>query len=107
MANTFKNSLLNDVGTSYVDIYQCPVDKKAIIIEVDVCNKVQAFLTCDVVIEKASTDYHVVSSAPVPVGGTLSVVSGQKIVLESEDKIKVKVSATAAADVICSILEDV
>ena len=54
-----------------------------------------------------STDYHVVSSAPVPVGGTLSVVSGQKIVLESEDKIKVKVSATAAADVICSILEDV
>lgn len=107
MANTFRNSLLADVGTAYSTIYECPVDTKSIIIEVDVCNKTQAFVTVDVTIEQSGTDYSMVHAAPVPVGGTLSVVSGQKIVLTGTDKIKIKSSANTSVDVICSILEDV
>lgn len=107
MANTFRNSLLADVGTAYTDIYTCPASLKSIIIEVDVCNKTQAYVTVDVAIEKAGADYQMVHAAPVPVGGTLSVVSGQKIVLEDGDKIKIKSSTPVSVDVICSILEDV
>lgn len=107
MANTFRNSLLADVGTSYTDIYTCPTGIKSIIIEVDVCNKTESYVTVDVTLEKASADYQMVHAAPVPVGGTLSVVSGQKIVLEGDDKIKIRSSANTSIDVICSILEDV
>ena len=45
-------------------------------------------------------------NAPVPVGSALKAVSGQKIVLNGDDKIQVYASA-ATVDVIASILEDV
>lgn len=107
MANTFRNSLLADVGTAYTDLYTSPTGIKSIIIEVDVCNKTESYITVDVAIEKGGADYLMVNKAPVPVGGTLSVVSGQKIVLEGDDKIKIRSSANTSLDVICSILEDV
>ena len=54
----------------------------------------------------------VVKDAPVPVGGTLKVISGQKLVLESHadnsnDKIYAYSSGASAVDVITSVLEDV
>jgi len=47
-----------------------------------------------------------VKNAPVPVGSALKAVSGQKIVLNGDDKIQVYASA-ATVDVVASILEDV
>ena len=54
----------------------------------------------------------VVRNAPVPVGSTLKVISGQKLVLESSsatvhDKILAWCSSTENVDVIASVLEDV
>ena len=54
----------------------------------------------------------VVRDAPVPVGGSLKVISGQKLVIESQhntvnDKIFVYSSAANAVDCIASVLEDV
>ncbi len=54
----------------------------------------------------------VVRDAPVPVGGSLKVISGQKLVIESQhanvnDKIFVTASAANAVDCIASVLEDV
>ena len=54
----------------------------------------------------------VVRDAPVPVGGSLKVISGQKLVIESahanvNDKIFVSSSAANAVDCIASVLEDV
>ena len=54
----------------------------------------------------------VVKDAPVPVGGALKVIAGQKLVLESlhanvNDKIYAYASAANACDVIASVLEDV
>ena len=107
MANVFRNALNKDVGTSFVEVYECPVDKKSIVIELDVCNKTNSFVTVVASIEKSGTDYAIIHNAPVPVGGTLSIISGQKVVLEAGDKIKVKSNTATALDVICSILEDV
>jgi len=55
---------------------------------------------------------HVVKDAPVPVGGTLKVISGQKLVLEStaansNDKIYAYCTAANSIDCIASVLEDV
>ena len=54
----------------------------------------------------------VVKDAPVPVGGALKVIAGQKLVLESltanvNDKIYAYASGASACDVIASVLEDV
>ena len=42
MANVFTNGLARDVGTSPATIYTTPASKKSIVIELDVCNKINA-----------------------------------------------------------------
>ena len=54
----------------------------------------------------------VVKDAPVPVGGSLKVISGQKLVLESQhanvnDKILIYSSSANSCDVIASVLQEV
>ena len=56
-----------------------------------------------IVIYKA---FHIVKDAPIPPQSTLKIVSGQKVVLNSNDKVLVYGSA-ATLDVVASILEDV
>ena len=50
--------------------------------------------------------FHIVKDAPIPPQSTLKIVSGQKVVLNSNDKVLVYGSA-ASLDVVASILEDV
>jgi hypothetical protein len=107
MANVFKNELRRNVGSTEETLYQVPVDNKSIIIELDVCNTTNGSVTCDVFITKGGLDFFVVKGAPVPVGGSLQVISGQKIVLEAGDTLKIKSSTAASLDAIVSILEDV
>ena len=56
-----------------------------------------------IVIYKA---YHIIKDAPIPVSSTLKVISGQKVVLNNDDKILCYAS-TGTVDAIASILEDV
>ena len=54
----------------------------------------------------------IVKDAPVPVGGSLKVISGQKLVIESahanvNDKLYVYTSAASAVDAIGSVLQEV
>ena len=94
MANDFKSatatSLAIDSGT-YTTLYTAPGSKTSIILEVDIANKHSADI----------------KAAPVPIGGALKVVSGQKIVMETGDVLKAAASVASAADAVVSILEDV
>lgn len=56
-----------------------------------------------IVIYKA---YHIVKDAPVPSGATLKVVAGQKVVLNSNDKVIAHASG-ANCDIIAGILQEV
>ncbi len=56
-----------------------------------------------IVIYKA---YHIVKDAPVPASSTLKIVAGQKIVLNSNDKVIAYASA-ATCDVVAGILQEV
>ena len=49
----------------------------------------------------------VVKDAPIPVGGTLKVISGQKLVLEASDTLYAYCTGANSADVIASVLADV
>ena len=107
MANTFKNSLARNVGTSAVTVYTAPSTKNSICIELDVCNTTNAGVTCNAYITSGGNDYYIVKNAPVPVGGSLQVIAGQKIVLTNLDALKVVSSTASSLDIIASILEDV
>ena len=112
MANDFKSatatSLAIDSGT-YTTLYTAPSAKTSIILEVDIANKHTADITVNVLISDSSggNDAFIVKEAPVPIGGALKVVSGQKIVLETGDVLKAAASVATAADAVVTILEDV
>lgn len=107
MANTFKNALARNVGTSAVTVYTAPSAKNAICIELDVCNTTNSGVTVDAYITSSSNNYYIVKGAPVPVGGSLQIIAGQKIVLSNTDALKVVSSTASSLDIIASILEDV
>ena len=106
MVNDFKNAQAVGV-TSVTTIYTAPAAKTSILLELDIANTSTNVVEASVEIfdTSASTDAFLVKNAPVPAGGTLQVVAGQKVILEATDI--VKVTATGAVDVVAAILEDV
>jgi hypothetical protein len=124
MANDFKSfskqNVAIDSGT-YSTLYTVPYTAtpvESILLEIDVANThASNDITVDVKVNKNSggtggtDDIFIVKAAPVPVGGALKVVSGQKIVLMSTatgaDTVTVAASAASSADCIVSLLEDV
>jgi hypothetical protein len=106
MANDFKNAQNTNVTTA-ATVYTAPANKDSIILELDIANTSASAVTAsaEILDSSAGTDAYIVKDAPVPAGGTLQVISGQKVILETGDSIRV--SASGACDVICSILEDV
>ena len=106
MANDFKG--VQSVGvTSVTTVYTAPASKDSIILELDIANTTASAVTAsaEVLDSSASTDAHIVKDAPIPAGSSLQVISGQKVILETGDSIRV--TASGACDVVCSILEDV
>lgn len=107
MANVFTNGLVRDIGTSPVNVYITPASKKSIIIELDVCNKLSASIQVDAFITSSGNDFYLVKGAPIPAGGTLQLISGQKMVLKANEILKVVSNTATSVDAIASILEDV
>jgi hypothetical protein len=106
MANTFKNFLSKNVGTSASTVYTCPSATQTTVIGFSVANTTSSPITCDAYITSSAVDYYLIKSGVVPVGGSLVVVGGdQKVVLEAADVLKVATSAASSADAIASVLE--
>lgn len=106
MANTFKNSFASAVGTSAVSVYTCPAATQSTIIGLSIGNITNSPITCDVYVTSSATNYYMVKTATVPVGGALVPIGGdQKLVLEVGDILKVASSVASSADVIVSYLE--
>ena len=113
MANNFKNAFATSVSTnsaSPTTVYTSNNGSavNSILIELDVANTADSGVTVAVLIydSSADTEYHIVKNAPVPAGGALKVVSGQKVVLNGDDEVRVYASASTV-DVVASVLEDV
>ena len=124
MANDFKSfskaNIAIDSGT-YSTIYTVPYTAtpvESILLEIDIANThATDDITVDVKINKNSggtggtDDVFIVKQAPIPTGGALKVVSGQKIVMMSTstgvDTVTVAASVANSADCIVTVLEDV
>ena len=113
MANNFKNAFATSVSTnssSPTDVYTSNNGSacNSILIELDISNTGTSAVQVTVLLGDSSANaaFHIIKNAPIPVGSALKVVSGQKIVLNGDDKIQVYASA-ATVDVVASILQDV
>ena len=106
MANDFKNAKAVNV-TSQTTVYTAPSSKDSIVLELDIANVTSSAVTASAKLYDATdtTLAHIVKDAPIPSGGALQVISGQKVVLMTGDYLCVV--ASGAVDVVCSILEDV
>ena len=120
MANDFKSFTKSNIAkddTAYSVLYTALLNKETILLEIDIANTSGSDITVDCKLNKNSggtggvDDIFIVKSAPVPAGGALKVVSGQKIVMMSTstgaDTVTVAASVANAADCIVSLLEDV
>ena len=121
MANEFRNRTLTGVGTSATILYATPDGKTSIMLELDIANTTQNVVEATVELLDYSdatgggvgTNWkHIVKNAPVPSGGSLMVIAGQKIVLEERsggtgDSVRVTASTANALDVVAAVLEDV
>jgi hypothetical protein len=113
MANNFKNAFATSVSTSSgspTTVYTANNGSavNSILIELDIANTGTSGVTATVLVYDSSgtASYHIVKNAPIPAGSSLKVVSGQKIVLNGDDEIRVYASASTV-DVVASVLEDV
>jgi len=106
MANDFKNAKAVGV-TSQTTVYTAPASKDSIVLELDIANTTASAVTASAKLYDATDAAlaHIVKDAPIPSGGALQVISGQKVVLMRGDYLCVIASGTV--DVVCSVLEDV
>jgi len=106
MANTFKNSTLQAVGTTNQNVYVTPAATQTTIIGMTVANILNNSITANVYINAAGSNVHMLRNATIPPGGALVPIGGdQKLVLEAGDYLHVNTSVSSSADVIVSLLE--
>lgn len=105
---TFKNAIVASVGTTASNVY-VSTGQTSILLELDLANRTGSAITANVTIRDVSegTSAFIVQSAPIPAGGALQVVSGQKIVLESGDYVQIQSSAASSLDGVGSVLQGV
>jgi hypothetical protein len=113
MANTFKT--VTKAGVTTVDtIYTVAASTTTVVLGVMVGNTTTSQITATVTLssdtaaragnnDEPNQDVELVTNAPIPVGGTLELLSGNKIVMETTDVLKL--TASGAADIAVSIME--
>jgi len=108
MANDFKRKLSRSVGTSLTAVgsYTVGASTQTTVIGLTVANTTASQVLVDATVNDGSNDTYIVKSAPVPAGGSLVIIGGdQKVVLETNDSIKVKSDTASSVDAVMSILE--
>jgi len=110
MANTFKLKTKAGV-TSQATVYTVPTTNTptTIILGLVLGNTTASGITATVTLTTDTSDtetngeVELVTNAPIPVGSSLEILSGSKVVMQTTDILKV--SASGACDVALSILE--
>ena len=109
MANTLKNVIQNDIGTTLTSVYTVPSSTTTILIGLTLANTLanqQINVSVSVTDTSAGVTSYIVKNAAVAPGGALVPVGGdQKIILEATDVLKVQSSAATSLDVIASVVE--
>ena len=108
MANTFKLKTKAGIDASLATVYTVPGSTKTVIIGLTIANVKGSSVTADAQIVTASSsgenadDVYLVKNIPLPTGSSIEIMSGNKIVLQTGDIVKIKGSTTDAVDALLS-----
>tara|TARA_B100001115_G_scaffold72890_1_gene53583 strand:- start:865 stop:1191 length:327 start_codon:yes stop_codon:yes gene_type:complete len=106
MANTFKLKTKKNVGITTADVYTVPAATTTVVIGITLANISGAGCLVGIGLERASSDdIKLLKNAPIPHGSSLEFMQGNKIVLETTDKITVESDANNSIDVALTIME--
>ncbi len=98
---------MSSVADTTDALYTVPSSTTTIILGLTLCNvhTAQVLATVEVVDTSASVTSTVIKNAPIPVGGSLEIMSGNKIVVETTDVVKVSSSVADKISATMSIME--
>ena len=110
MANTFKSDTKANVVTAVITDNTAVVvtaggSSTLVLLSVLLSNKVAASTDVDVYLESGGDDVYLLRNAPVPAGSSLEVISGSKIIMEANDKLRIRAGTTNAIDATVSYLD--
>ena len=110
MANTFKSAASGST-TTIQTLYTCPGSTTTIVLGLLLCNNDTSQRTVDVKIESDTSDTEtnatvfVTKDTPIPATSSLEIMSGNKIVLQATDVLKIDSDVTGKIDATLSIME--
>ena len=110
MANTFKidtkSSVVTDaVSSTNTNVLTAGGSATLVLLSILLSNKSGTSADVDVFLVTTGDDVYLISNAPVPSGSSLEVISGSKIIMESNDVLRVRCATASAVDVSVRYLE--
>ena len=114
MANVFKvktNGSMPATAGTPLALYTVPASKTAVVLGLVLCNNGTSAIDVDVKLVSDTSDSEtnetvfVVKDAPLPVGGSLEVLSGGKVVLQTTDVLQIDSNTSGQVDATLSIME--
>ena len=106
MAQNFRRTTSNNVGTSVASVYTA--NSYDTIVGIALTNVHSSSINVDVYVNDGSNDIYLVKSAPIPVGSQLQLIDGgAKIVVQNGDVIKVKSDVASSCDVWVSAVDSI
>jgi hypothetical protein len=114
MANNFKvksNAAMPASAGTFLDLYTVPSSTTTVVLGLILANVHTASVTASVKLISNTSDTEtnentlLVKDVAIPVGSSLEVLSGSKVVLQTTDALQVDCSVTAKIDASLSIME--
>ena len=106
MANTFKSYTDTGIGTSEATVYTVAANTVAVVIGCNIANLTGDQISASVRLDKATgDDIYIIKNIPIPNGSAFEFNTGNKIVMETGDAIKIVSDTASSLDVVISVLE--
>ena len=111
MANTFKidtKSSVSNAGTGNTgtNVVTAGGSATLVLLSCLISNKTGTSANVDVfLVTSSGDDVFLIKNAPVPAGSSLEIISGSKIIMEANDKLKIRAATASAIDATVSYLD--
>lgn len=109
MANIFRSKTFTGSATAAntsMTVYTVPSATTAIVVGLNLANISNSLITISVQVDKVTAnDVYIAKNVPIPTGGSLELMTGNKYVLETGDIITVTSTVANSLDSMLSVME--
>jgi len=103
---TYSNTsyVAKNIGTSAVNIIPSISSGTVAIASCIISNTTAAPITASVYLTRSSVNHYLVYGATIPVGGSLEVIQGSRVVMIASDALYIQMGSASSADAVVSAL---